>query len=176
MNKKKAKNAGYRMSKILRHAPGDSVLDNEGYTDVDLLLIKLGIDREELDWVVDTNNKKRFAYNEDKTKIRANQGHNKDLKVDVKMEESGRVDNLYHGTAAEDVDSIMKTGLSSRSRQHVHLSKDIQTAQQVGSRHSKNVVILKIDTARMRADNIKIWISENDVYLTEFVDPKYISY
>lgn len=163
------------MSKLLRHDPEDLKMDKEGYVLTQDLLDKVNIEKEDLDWIVDTNGKKRFAYNEDETKIRASQGHNKDLNIKVEMEEAPRVEILYHGTASENVDSIMKDGLVPRSRQHVHLSKDIETAKQVGGRHSKNITILKVDSARMRGDGIKIWISKNGVHLTDFVDPKYIS-
>jgi len=163
------------MSKLLRHDPEDLQIDKEGYVSVEKLINKTDINKEGLDWIVNNNNKKRFSYNSDGSKIRANQGHNGKLKVVIKMDEAPRIENLYHGTAAENVESIMKSGLIPGKRTHVHLSKDEETAQQVGSRHSKNVVILKIDSARMRGDGVKIWLSKNEVHLTDFVDPKYIS-
>jgi len=178
MSKKNLNNSGRYMSKLLRHDPEELEMDSNGYVEVEDLLNKLDINKEDLDWIVDNNNKKRFSYNDEETKIRASQGHNKSLKyVNVKMKESGRVDVLYHGTATKFVDSIMKDGLVPQSRKHVHLSKDKETAINVGKRKDKNqTTILKIDSAKMRADGIKIWISDNGVYLTSKVDPKYISY
>lgn len=175
MNEKELKNKGRYMSKLLRHDPEELAMDQQGYVQVDDLLNKLSINKEDLDWIVDNNNKKRFAYNEDETLIRASQGHNQKLNIQVEMEEAPRMEFLYHGTATENVGSIMKDGLVPRSRQHVHLSKDLETAKQVGSRHSKNITILRIDSARMRGDGIKIWVSANGVYLTDRVDPKYIA-
>jgi putative RNA 2'-phosphotransferase len=175
MNENRLKGKGRYMSKLLRHDPEELPMNGQGYVEVSDLLEKLSIEKEDLDWIVENNNKKRFSYNEDETLIRANQGHNKNLNVKVEMEEAPRMEILYHGTATENVPYIMKDGLISKSRQHVHLSKDVETAKQVGSRHSKNITILKIDSARMRGDGIKIWISANGVYLTDLVDPKYIS-
>lgn len=175
MNNKQLKQVGRHMSKLLRHDPEDLKLDSKGYCLVDDLLNKKGITKEELDWIVDNNNKKRFAYNEDQTKIRANQGHSSKLKFSIDMKESDRIEILYHGTALKNLTSILASGLNAGSRKHVHLSKSLETAKTVAKRHSKDIVILKIDSAAMRADGIKIYISDNNVYLTEYVDKKYIS-
>lgn len=175
MNDKKLTNIGRYITKLLRHDPEDLTMDKNGYVNIDEVLSKVNITRDQLDWIVNNNNKKRFAYNEDGTLIRASQGHNKKLNIKVDMIESERVDFLYHGTATRFIDSIIKNGLKPQSRHHVHLTNDMETALQVGSRKGKDITILKIDSARMRADGVKIWISDNGVYLTNEVDPKYIS-
>lgn len=174
MNQKQLKNKSRYMSKLLRHNPEDLDMDETGYVPTLKLLNKLEITKDELDFIVANNDKKRFAYNSDKSMIRASQGHNKRLGVRVDMQEAPRIEYLYHGTASENIDSILKSGLVPRSRQHVHLSKDIETAKNVGSRHSKNIAIFKIDSARMRGDNIKIWVSDNGVYLTDKIKPEYL--
>ncbi len=138
-------------------------------------MVKVDITKEELDWIVDTNNKKRFAYNEDETLIRASQGHSQTMKVDIPMELAPFTSVLYHGTATKNLGSILKNGLIPQSRKHVHMSNNMETATKVALRHSKDIVILKIDSARMRADNVKIYLSENGVYLTDTVEPKYIT-
>jgi putative RNA 2'-phosphotransferase len=176
MNSKQLSHKGRYMSKLLRHDPEDLTLSKDGYVSVSSLLDKLDLTKEELDWIIDNNNKKRFAYNKDETLIRASQGHNKKLKVEVDMEEAPRVEVLYHGTVTSSVDSIMKSGLKPLTRNHVHLSIDEATAINVGSRKGKDITILKIDSARMRGDGIKIWLSDNKVHLTDYVDPKYISH
>jgi putative RNA 2'-phosphotransferase len=161
-----------KISYLLRHDPEDLHMARDGYVLVDDLLIKLDITMEVLDDIVMSNDKKRFAYSSDKTKIRASQGHSID--VSIKMEVSPFIKELYHGTKSSLVSKIMKTGISKMSRKYVHLSKDLDTAINVASRHSSDISILIIDSARMRADNIKIYISENNVYLTDDIDPKYI--
>ena len=59
------------------------------------------------------------------------------------------------------------------SRLYVHLSKDFETAKKVGARHGECVVLI-INAKKMYEDGIKFYISENGVWLTEYVDPRYI--
>ena len=82
MTEKQTKNISKFLSLVLRHKPQtlDLVLDENGWADVNTLLERMDresktITFEELEYVVDNNDKKRFAFNEDKTRIRASQGH-----------------------------------------------------------------------------------------------------
>lgn len=59
------------------------------------------------------------------------------------------------------------------NRHHVHLSPDEQTAKIVGARHGPPLVIL-IDAKRMAADGCVFYKTENNVWLTDFIDPKYM--
>jgi len=120
---------------------------------------------------VKTNNKQRYEYNEDETLIRARQGHS--INVDVNLSESTPPDILYHGTATRFLDSILEKGIVKGNRLHVHLSKDEETATTIGARHGKPYV-LKIDAKKMYEDGIKFYLSNNNVWLTDFVDVKYI--
>ena len=173
MNTKKLKDISRSLSYFLRHNPGELniTLDNEGYTNVSILLSRLDISIDELDWIVENNNKKRFAYNDDKSLIRASQGHSID---DVKIIFDKAICNiLYHGTSSEYVEDILKNGLKKMNRNHVHLSDNIDTAKNVGKRKLSNnnvLTILKIDTTRL-----DISLSENGVYLAEFIPPQNIS-
>ena len=54
-------------------------------------------------------------------------------------------------------------------RLYVHLSKDIETAFKVGSRHGKAIVLV-IDTKAMCEDGCKFYYSQNGVWLTEDID------
>lgn len=166
------------MSLILRHQPGviGVELDKNGWLDVDQLIQginKKGLqfDFEQLQVVVAENNKQRFAFNEDQTKIRANQGHS--VKVDVEQKSSTPPETLYHGTVGQFVDAIKTNGLIPKTRLHVHLSADVATAQNVGSRRGKPV-ILEIDTKAMTEDGHIFYLSENGVWLAESVPPQYI--
>lgn len=83
---------GKYLSLILRHKPEviDIKLDQHGWANVDELLIGINrqgrfINRELLNEIVKTNNKKRYQYNNDFTKIRASQGHS--INVDVNLQE-----------------------------------------------------------------------------------------
>ena len=80
---------------------------------------------------------------------------------------------LYHGTATKSIDSIMQTGLEKRSRLYVHLSKDIETATNVGLRHGE-LVMLEIDSESMYKDEFKFYISNNGVWLVDNVPSKYL--
>lgn len=167
------------LSLVLRHKP-ETIgieLEKEGWVDTNLILQKMEVTKDELDYVVKNNDKQRFHYNEDETKIRAAQGHSKSLSVDISMDEYiPEVGNfLFHGTAKKDITSILENGLKSMTRKDVHLSKDIETANKVGSRKDKTPTILKIDARKMYIDGHKLRISKNGVILSDFVPPEYIS-
>ena len=175
---------GKFISYVLRHHP-ESIgikLDKNGYADVLELIEKINahpkytnqLSIERLQHIVETNDKKRYSYNADKTKIRAVQGHS--FHVDV-AKKAIPPTILYHGTSKEAFAVISKKGISKMSRDYVHLSKDKETAFIVGLRHAKrqnDVVILVIDTKRMLADGYDFYIAENGVWLTDFVPAKYI--
>ena len=179
MNEIEKKKISKFLSLILRHQP-ESIgltLDENGWAAVEELREKSVRKRifftpEELDEVVETNNKKRFAFNEDKTRIRASQGHSID--IDLALQALQPPDFLYHGTAETNISSILEKGIEKRTRQHVHLSADKETAAKVGMRHGKPV-ILTIRTGTMHKNGILFYRSANGVWLTDFVDAKYIS-
>lgn len=179
MNEQQKKKISKFLSLILRHQPEiiNLTLDKNGWANVDELKEKcsknnMDFTLEELDEVVETNDKKRFIFNEDKTKIRANQGHSIDIDLALKPQQPPEF--LYHGTAQNNVDSILEKGIEKRSRQHVHLSLDKETATKVGMRHGKPV-ILTIRTGKMYEDGVLFYLSENKVWLTDFIEAKYIS-
>lgn len=165
------------LSLVLRHAPekANITLDEEGFTDVKELCLQLKISEKELEDIVVSNDKKRFAYNEDKTLIRASQGHSvKAVQVTlIKVEIPPAT--LYHGTKDGFLTSIMSEGLVKGTRHHVHLSDNEATAKNVADRRKGKSVILSIDAMHMRADNIKFYQSENGVYLVDYVPKKYIT-
>lgn len=180
MNHNDTKRYSKFLSLVLRHKPQTIgiKLDENGWAEVKVLLDAMNkngknIDINILKEIVETNNKKRFAFNDDMTKIRASQGHSVD--IDLKLEPVKPPRELYHGTAKSNYDSIFKSGLQKRGRNHVHLSKDKETALEVGLRHGKPIVLI-INSGDMNMQDIKFYLSENGVYLTDFVDPKYISF
>lgn len=168
---------GKFISLILRHKPEviGITLDEHGWADVDELIegIKKSrrFDRELLEQVVANDDKQRFSFNEDKTKIRANQGHS--INVDVQLKQEIPPEYLYHGTAEKYIDSIMKSGLIAKTRLYVHLSWDKSTAIKVGSRHGKPVVI-RIQARKMSDDGYLFYLSQNQVWLTKVVPVRYL--
>lgn len=179
MNEQQKKKISKFLSLVLRHKPEviNLNLDENGWTDVGELITKSkrdphqGFTFEELEEIVETNDKKRFIFNEDKTRIRANQGHSIDIDLALKPQQPPKF--LYHGTAQSNIDSILEKGIEKRTRQHVHLSQDKETATKVGMRHGKSA-ILTIKTMEMFEEGIEFYLSENNVWLTDFVDAKYI--
>lgn len=166
------------LSKHLRHTPEEIgiKLAPGGWVTVDELLTacanhKFPITREELQEVVATSDKKRFAFDATKTLIRANQGHS--TAVDLQLEPVEPKDLLYHGTGSQSVDAIMQTGLAKMLRHHVHLSSDIETAKIVGARHGKPV-IFAIDAPKMYEDGYIFYCSDNGVWLVDNVPSKYL--
>jgi putative RNA 2'-phosphotransferase len=166
------------LSLVLRHQP-ETIgikLDENGWVDVDELLKKSGVagvklDFETLKHIVATNNKKRFAFNDISDKIRASQGHS--IAIELGCEPQVPPEILYHGTAISNVNSILSAGLEKRQRQHVHLSKDTETAIKVGSRHGKPV-IFEVASLQMHNDGFKFFLSENGVWLTDLVPARYL--
>lgn len=158
------------VSLLLRHKPEKAGihLDQYGWAEVDELIKGVSkthmFNMEILEEIVRTDNKQRYSFNEDKTKIRANQGHS--IPVDVELEEKQPPEFLYHGTGEKYVVSIDQIGLIPKSRLYVHLSSDVDTAEKVGQRHGKEVVY-QVASGQMHRDGYKFYLSVNNVWLTK---------
>lgn len=180
MNEKITKDISKFLSLVLRHAPEkiELQIDENGWITVNELIKQCNkfhkkIDLELLNYVVETNDKKRFAFNDDKTKIRASQGHS--ISVDLNIEIVIPPEFLYHGTVDKFIEFIKKEGLKKMSRQHVHLSQLKETAITVGSRRGKPI-ILNVNSKQMHLDGFNFYLSENKVWLTDEVPAKYITF
>ena len=165
------------ISLILRHKPETIgiCLDEHGWANVDGLIAGISktreFNREMLEEIVWTDNKQRFTFNEDKTKIRANQGHS--ILVDVELPAAIPPETLWHGTGEKYVASIDQQGLIPKGRLYVHLSSDAATATKVGSRHGKPVLYI-VKTKEMYDDGYSFFLSKNGVWLTKEVPVKYL--
>lgn len=165
------------MSLILRHKPDviGITLDKHGWADVNELIAGISkkntFNMEILEEIVRTDSKQRYSFNGDKTKIRANQGHS--IPVNVELEKKEPPEFLYHGTGEKYVESIDKIGLVPKSRLYVHLSRDIDTAQNVGKRHG-NPVIYKVHSKKMYDNGYDFFLSVNGVWLTKKVPVEYL--
>ena len=165
------------MSLILRHKP-EAIgirLDEHGWANVDELIAGIAetreFDMEMLEEIVRTDSKQRYSFNDDKTLIRANQGHS--VSVDVELDELEPPAELWHGTGEKYVRFIDKQGLIPKSRLYVHLSKDSETAMQVGQRHGKPVLYM-VKAGEMYQDGYRFYLSKNGVWLTKEVPVKYL--
>jgi len=168
------------ISMVLRHRPESAglTLDPNGWVPVADLLAALRIGRDELETIVTENDKQRFAIErgpDGVERIRANQGHSRRVAVDLGLPPAMPPPILFHGTPAGNLESIMRDGLRSPSREHVHLSLDVPTAVRVGKRRSQDVVVLRVAAGEMAEAGHTFYRSDNGVWLTATVPPNYLS-
>jgi len=181
MDAKNRKRISKFLSYVLRHHPEliNLALDKNGWANTQELLEKSTrknhiLSIEILREIVETNDKKRFSFNEDESKIRANQGHSlQDIDLEIPVQQPPAI--LYHGTVSKFLASIKEKGLIKGSRQHIHLSLDVETAKKVGSRRGVPI-ILTIDAQKMYSEGYEFYCSANGVWLTEHVPAKYINF
>lgn len=168
------------LSLVLRHEPErlGLKLDAAGWTDVADLLAACArtgvpLDAEKLERVVAESDKQRFAFDETRQRIRANQGHS----VTVELGYAAKVppEILYHGTVEKFLPSIRLHGLTKGERHHVHLSTDQGTANKVGSRRG-NAVILTVRAGDMHRAGHAFFLSANGVWLTDHVPPGFLCF
>lgn len=187
-NKQDIKKLSVYISYILRHNPSDIGLElmDFGYLNTEEMIKAINnkgeysLDLETLRYIVSTDEKKRYSFKAEGSDpykyIRANQGHSiKGLIMDYK--EVTPPEYLYHGTSSKAWESIQKDGMiKPMSRQMVHLSRNIDTAKNVGDRHSKScdTVILRVNCNDALADGVKFYLSDNGVYLVEKLEIKYV--
>ena len=167
------------LSLVLRHEPGliGLTLDSAGWASVSELLQACrthgrSLTLEELHQVVSSNDKQRFSLSEDGQRIRANQGHS--LALDLGYSPAVPPNILYHGTVEKFLPSIRAAGLKKGERHHVHLSPDEKTAERVGRRRGRPIV-LKVLSGRMHRAGHEFFLSPNGVWLTEHVPPEYLN-
>ncbi|WP_300368747.1 RNA 2'-phosphotransferase [Brachyspira sp.] len=166
------------ISLVLRHKPEyiNLELSNDGWANVYELIEKIkskgkNIDEYILERIVLYNDKNRFNFNENHTLIRANQGHS--INVDLQFEEKEPPEILFHGTSINNINSIKNKGIKKMNRLHVHLSLTEDIAKKVGERHGKPAIV-KINAKQIYEDGIKFYLSENKVWLCDYVDAEYI--
>jgi putative RNA 2'-phosphotransferase len=167
------------LSKHLRHDPEGLglTLAPGGWVAVGDLLAACAkhrqpLTRAELEEVVTQNSKQRFSFDAAGTMIRANQGHS--VAIDLQLTPATPPPILYHGTGHQTAEIIAQEGLQKMGRNHVHLSRDADTAQAVGARHGRPV-IFQVNAAAMSASGHLFYCSDNGVWLTETVPPVFLS-
>jgi putative RNA 2'-phosphotransferase len=161
-----------RMAYVLRHDPGSAglELDAGGWVDLAALVAALDVDLGDVEGVVRSSSKQRYAILDGR--IRAQQGHSVPVDLGLGAVEPPGV--LWHGTAEHSLASILEIGLERRSRHHVHLSADVATAEVVGRRHGKPVV-LRVEAGQMHENGWAFSVSGNGVWLVEAVPPRYLT-
>jgi len=169
------------LSKILRHDPAELVMDDKGWISTTSIIKKFNITLNDLIYIVDTNDKKRFVLNDDNSKIRAAQGHSKgvaDNKEFIKLTASQTSFDLYHGTDKLTAEKIMNSSIHTGNRNHVHWTKNLTLANKRASQRSNQTkvegVFIVLDGKKYMGDGNVIYVSENEVYLTDEVPAKYL--
>jgi putative RNA 2'-phosphotransferase len=178
ITEKESKKLSKYLSFVLRHKPGTIgiELDANGWTDVNILISNcqragIPITKDILKYIVSTNSKRRFSFDDSFQKIRANQGHSVEINLAYTPKQPPRL--LYHGTGEKYVAAILNSGLVKKDRHHVHLSKDIETALNVGQRHGKPVVF-EVLAEEMFQNGFEFFLSDNGVWLTDNVPVQYL--
>lgn len=155
----------------LRHNP--EAIDKEGWADLNRLrqLTEVFFTLEDIQKEVNLDKKQRYTLDVSNNRIRCNQGHSVD--VDLSMQTKTPPKYLYHGTSKKAMECIKTEGIKPMSRNHVHLSADTETAENVGGRGKRGEpVILRIRAQDMMSElGTKFYISQNSVWLTESVIP-----
>ncbi len=164
------------ISYLLRHGAEDEglSLDEHGAADISDLLDKLNekwrwLSRDHITEIVTKDPKGRFIL-EDET-IRAAYGHS--LPVLLKDEPVIPPEYLYHGTSRESAEEILAEGLKPMNRMFVHLSRDEETARNIGERRDEAPVILVIDARRAYESGIPFY-DRGSVMLTKEIPPEFI--
>ena len=167
------------ISLVLRHKPeaANLVLDKYGYAHTNELIAGVKQKYPEfnsymLKHIVETDEMQRYSFNDNGKLIRANQGHSIDVDLGLVEQQPPRL--LFHGSSDKYLRSIQRDGIISKSRQYVHLSKDIDTAHEVGLRHGGSTIVYIVDAKKMHDDGYKFYLSENGVWLTDTIPYKYI--
>lgn len=169
------------VSYALRHAPGEYglVLDREGFVHVDVLLDAINarhparriVMREDLEEIIATSDKRRHEIVGDR--IRALYGHS--VQEAIERAPSTPPSILYHGTAHKALEHILEEGLRPMGRQMVHLSADVEMAEQVGRRRDGHPVILQVDASTAYSDGIEFFKGNDRVWLASKMPAQYLS-
>ncbi len=163
------------MSYLLRHNPEDLKMDGQGFVNLNELLHKIRerfpqADMKLIREIVERSERRRFEIRNGK--IRALYGHS--IPVKMELREADKVKVLYHGTTPEAAEKILRTGLKPMKRRWVHLSPTREIAERIGLRRTKTPVILEIDAEKARKNGMKFYKATEEVYLSEYIPPKYI--
>jgi putative RNA 2'-phosphotransferase len=179
MDRARAVRISKTLALALRHEPSalGIELDGAGWASVDAVLAGLAmkgeiVTRDELEEVVATSDKKRYALSPDGERIRASQGHSVD--IDLGLAPKAPPEILFHGTVARFIESIRTSGLKPGARTHVHLSVDLRTAEIVAARREGPTVILRVRAADMHRAGHVFFVSENGVWLTPAVPVEFL--
>lgn len=174
MERNQVSEVSKRLSWLLRHGAGEEGLsmDAAGWVPVSEVLHKLRLQRPVLEQVVAENNKSRLELVGER--LRACQGHSTEGMpvtcdaLEASWEHHVGDGSLWHGTTVEAVTGIVREGIRSVGRTHVHLAEG--TESKVGKR-AQVAVLLEVSAVKLRAAGLGIFQSSNGVVLVRHVPP-----
>lgn len=176
LEKEKEKRLSKFLSGLLRHFPHEYNLniDSNGWADREKVEEICG---DKYGWFVPehietvVNNDSKGRYELKGNKLRALSGHSIDVNVGAEISDTPTY--LYHGTAPQNLDSILKEGIKPMDRQLVHLSIDKETALNVGKRHTKEgePVVLRVDTECVENCGLEIHNPQEELFTVKKVNP-----
>jgi len=181
-NSAMAKNLSVYLSYLLRHHPEEAGLDMDihGWVDVGQLIegvnghSRYHLEREQLERIVMEDEKGRYRFNEEHSRIKCCQGHSIPW-VMPELTYGEPPEYLYHGTTAEALKKIEADGAIRKMQRHaVHLQLIEAKAWQSAERWHRTPVVLKIHAGAMAADGCVFGVADNGVWCTESVPIKYI--
>lgn len=157
-----------RLAYLLRHSDKP---DQNGWVNTSIVSNELSLSQQDIQQIVNGDDKGRFDLSDDNLRIRALYGHS--IKIDLELKSTAPPFVLYHGTAEKYLQSIMKDGILPRKRSYVHLSESKDIANQVGARHG-NPIVLSVDAKSMFENGCKFYKAQKNVWLAECVPSEYI--
>ncbi|HEV8341225.1 MAG TPA: RNA 2'-phosphotransferase [Candidatus Binatia bacterium] len=165
------------LSFLLRHRQADYPLrfDKEGFVVWGELLSAVQdrfpeVAEKDIFDIIENSDKKRFELKEGK--VRASYGHS--FPVDLGLETIEPPAHLYHGTARDLAQSILREGLKPRGRQYVHLSRSVEEATEVGRRRDPSPSVVVVDCQAAHADGIPFYCS-GPLFLAKEIPAKFLS-
>lgn len=174
------------LSGILRHRPEEigephEVMDIHGWVGVDTLIKgvndkgKFRVTKELLETIVENDEKGRYRFNENHTRIKCCQGHSIEWVI-PELSSKAPPEFLYHGTTVESLRKIMASGHISKMKRHaVHMQADFEKAKQSAQRRHVPAVVLKIAALELHRAGTEFGVSENGVWCAESVPTEYIT-
>lgn len=171
------------LCRLLRHRPELLNLDMDGYGWVSTAQLMQRVsaqtgkdlDMERLERIVSRDQKGRYRFSPDKSRIKCCQGHSIPwVKQEIRWQ--APPERLYHGTTEEAWEKIRLSGaIRKMDRHHVHMTGDLSRAwQSARRRRGKRGTVLVIDAAAMAAAGFAFGCTENDVWCAEEVPVAYV--
>ena len=168
------------LSHALRHEPWiyELELDESGWTPVEALLAILRAERPSWSSLTEADVERMIAQSDKQRhelrdgRIRALYGHSTPGRL--LREPSEPPGMLYHGTSPETAALIRRQGLKPMARQYVHLSLDIDAAEQVGRRKSRTPVILRVRAKAASVCGTAFYRGSELVWLADAVPATFI--